>query len=147
MFLNYISLLRFVRSANLGRISRKRKLICKKWSSIGFFFFYPILRNIFFSFSENPGQELYLCPATCKQTWEQCKPPSAGYWFWWSKCWLSRIGFFFFFLTGGIPDLSLGPSPPGNELYPQKSTENLSKNEDLWWETLGGRRLAIWWAI
>lgn len=36
-----------------------------------------------------------------------------------------------FFLTGGIPDLSLGLSLQGNELYPQKSTENLSKKEDL----------------
>ena len=72
--------------------------------------FWAILRSIFFSFSESPYQEPYLCSFTCKQTLEQWKPPSAGYWFWWNKSWLSRmVAFFFFFKTGGVPDLSLVP--------------------------------------
>ena len=105
--------------------------------------FWAILRSIFFSFSESLYQEPYLCSVTCKQTLEQWKPPSAGYWFWWNKSWLSRmVAFFFFFLTGGVPDLSLFPSLHENELDPHKSTENPSQKEDLRWETLAGRQLS-----
>lgn len=85
-----------------------------------------------------PFQEPYLRSVTCKQTSEQWKPPSAGYWFWWNKSWLSK----WWLLTGGVPDLSLVPSLHENELYPHKSTENPSQKEDLRWETLAGRRLS-----
>lgn len=44
----------------------------------------------------------------------------------------------FFFLTGGVPDLSLGLSLQGNELYPQKSTKKTGVRMQIY----DGRRWA-----
>lgn len=108
--------------------------------------FWAILRSIFFSFSESLYQEPYLCSVTCKQTLQQWKPPSAGYWFWWNKSWLSRMVAFFFFLNWRSSRSFLSPVSPrkwalSSQIYRKPKSEGRFTMGDT------GRKTAIWQTI